>query len=130
MRAMRNRRVPFTNKVKKSKKLYWTLPKYESRLVLSHNIGELNFKDNKRNESMKKFGTLKCFAGCDEIDSLEHVKQCERYDTKLRDFYQDGTDSKFAKYLRALDVERWRKYQNPLVYRPNSKQRRANKGEK
>ena len=126
--AMRNRRVPITTKVAKHKKLYWTLPKYEARLILSHNIGELNFKDNKRRESRQKFGNLRCFAGCEENDSLEHVKQCERYDTKFRNFYIDGTDEKYVRYLRALDIERWRKYQHPLTFRPNRKQRERNRG--
>ena len=71
----------------------------------------------------KKFGNIKCFAGCDAPDSLQHVQVCKEYDTKLENFYQDGTDKLFVKYLAALDIERWRKYQCPLVYRLDRKQR-------
>ena len=76
----------------------------------------------------KKFGNTTCFAGCNAPDNLEHVKYCEEYDTKFDNFYQDGTDKQFVKYLRALDMERWRKFQCPLVYRLDRRQRSARRG--
>ena len=115
--AMKNKRLPTIPAIMKKKKLYWTMPKREARLVLSHNIGELNFKINKKQEMTKKYGNLNCFAGCDEVDSLSHAMSCVRYDTKVKNFGLDGTDEKLAKYLTALDSERSRKYKCPLVYR-------------
>ena len=122
--SMRNRRVPFSPTVGKSKKQYWTFPKHQAKLLLSHYIGELSFKDNKRYEMIKKFGSTKCFYGCDAPDSMKHVMECENYNTQLKDYPQDGTDRKFAPYLVALDVERWRNFQCPLIYRLDKAQRK------
>ena len=126
--SMKNRRVPFTPIIEKSKKQYWTFPRLEARLILGYKIGELEFKDNKRHESVKRFGNLRCLEGCDMPDSLEHVMQCKRYDTRVDDFKLDGTDAKFVKYLRAIDLERFRKFQYPLVWRPNGKERLKRQG--
>ena len=93
-------------------------------MLLSYYTGELCFKDFKRNEMTKKYGHTRCFAGCDKPDNLEHVMECEEYDTKPENFYQDGTDRRFVKYLAALDVERWRKFECPLIYRPDRVQNR------
>ena len=92
---------------------------------MSHNIGELNFKENKKNEMARKYGGLNCFAGCDEIDNLKHAMECERYDVKARNFNLDGTDEKLAIYLSALDTERFRKYECPLIYRVGSKEQQS-----
>ena len=119
LNSMKNRRVPFTPTIDKSGKPYWRFQRYEARLILHYKIGELSFKDYKKNEMKRKFGNLRCFAGCEEIDSYSHVKQCERYETKVKNFDLDGTDEKLAKYLRALDRERFRKYGSPLVHVPN-----------
>ena len=91
--------------------------------MLSYYTGELCFKDFKRNEMSRKYGNTKCFAGCDEPDNLEHVMACKEYDTKIDNFYQDGTDRHFVKFLAALDIERWRKYECPLIYRHDRLQR-------
>ena len=125
---MKNRRVPYTSHIEKCTKQYWEFARHDSRLMLSYYIGELTFKDNKKREMTKKFGNTKCFAGCDAPDSLEHVQSCDRYDTKFSDFYIDGTDKQFVKYLAALDIERWRKYQCPLVFRLDRKQTKARNG--
>ena len=75
-----------------------------------------------------KYGNTKCFYGCDAPDSLEHVKVCGEYKTQYKNFYQDGTDRKLVEYYRALDIERWRMFQCPLVYRLGKSQRAARKG--
>ena len=123
-RTIKNKRLPAIPEIRKKTKLYWTLPKREARLIMSHNIGELNFKENKKNEMKRKFGDIKCFAGCDEIDSFQHVKECERYTVKAKNYNLDGTDEKLAKYLADLDSERFKKYACPLVYRIGGKEKR------
>ena len=122
--SMRNRRVPYTSKIKKAEKQYWGFPKHQAKILLSYYTGELTFKDSKRHEMTKKFGNTKCFTGCDEPDSFEHVKVCPNYDTKPENFNLDGTDRQFIKYLTELDMERWRKYLCPLVYRLDRNQRK------
>ena len=127
---MKNRRVPYTGKINKTVKQYWRFPKLESRLLLSYYIGELSFKDNKKREMTAKYGNTNCFYGCNAPDSLEHVKYCKKYDTQYESFYQDGTDKRFVEYLRALDIERWRKFQCPLVYQLGKQQRAQRRRDK
>ena len=87
--------------------------------MLAFKTGELNLKDYKKWEMRRKFGDTDCFMGCDAKDDLDHVMQCNGYETKPKNYYLDGTDKKMAEYLRALDAERWRKFEMGLVYRRN-----------
>ena len=128
--TVRNKRIPIVPEFRKKKKNYWTFPKREARLIMSHNIGELNFKVNKKQESLKKYGNLNCIAGCDEVDSYDHVKQCARYYTQAKNYELDGTDEKLAQYLVDLDNERFKRYAHPLVYRIGRKERRRRRGVK
>ena len=122
--VMKNRRIPFRSNFGKTKKNYWKMPRYKAKLLLSYYIGELNMKDYKRNEMRKRFGNTNCLEGCDEPDNLKHVMECERYETKPKNFKLDGTDEKLVNYLASLDKERFRKHEYPLVYRLDRKQRK------
>lgn len=87
--------------------------------MLAYKTGELNFKDYKKWEMKRKFGNTECFYCEGEKDDLTHVMQCGGYETQPKNFHLDGTDKRFAEYIRALDAERWRKFEMGLVYRRN-----------
>ena len=107
---LNNRRAPYSHRPNKIKKDYWSMTKLDARLVLAYKTGELNFKDFKRREMTRIYGNTNCFVvGCKQKDNLKHVIECEGYDTKIQKFEQDGQDKKMAPFLRALDMERWRK---------------------
>ena len=83
---MKNRRIPYRSEVMKSKKNYWTMPRYKAKLLLSYYTGELNMKDYKRREMRNRFGNTNCLAGCNEPDNLQHVMNCDRYETKVEKY--------------------------------------------
>ena len=113
-----NYRAPYTNTYEKKGKDYWSLNKLDARLVLNYKIGELCFKDYKRREMTNRYGNTDCFvSGCREKDTMKHVLRCEGYETKIEKYPQDGRDFLLAPFLRALDMERWKKYNCSLIYR-------------
>ena len=120
-----NRRAPYSFRPYKIKKDYWGLPKLDARLVLAYKTGELNFKEFKKREMTRLYGNTNCFiVGCREKDTLRHVMECEGYETKIKNFPQDGQDKNMAPYLRKLDLERWKYFECGLIYR---RERKPNK---
>ena len=95
------------------RRFYHTLPKHQAKCALIYEIGELNFRTNRKQESLKKYGTLECVVpGCCQEDTLEHAKTCYGYDTKYRD---DMSPQEWVTYLSDLDIERFRKYKTSLI---------------
>ena len=92
---------------------YATLPKHQAKLALLHEIGELNFRANRKWESIKKLGTIECLVpGCGQEDSLEHVQECYGYSTKFKDNF---SPMEWIEYLNNLDLERFSKYKTSLT---------------
>ena len=93
---------------------YFSKDKLTAKLLLCYRIGELNFKTNRRGEAIAKAGSTLCLGKvCGGEDSLEHVMQCDLYDTRY-----NGHDSEWAlaDYLVKLYIERNKKYGEALVY--------------
>ena len=44
----------------RAQKFYSTLPKNKSKLMLCYEVGELNFRRSRRQESLKKYGNFDC----------------------------------------------------------------------
>ena len=97
-----------------SNKSYFLGTKLEAKLMLALRVGELNFKVNRRRESVKKYGGVQCMVGvCMEDDSLLHVGECFGYTARLQ---PGGGEQQLMEYLKALHAERLAKYKQPLVY--------------
>ena len=76
-------------------------------------VGELNFRKNRKYEALKKYGSTQCLEpACMEDDTLEHMNQCFGYQTKLKD---DAGPYEIIEYLVELDQERMRKFRRSLL---------------
>ena len=94
-------------------RFYHTLPKHQAKCALLYEAGELNFRTNRRNEALKKYGTLDCVVpGCGEPDTLEHIMECHGYSTK---FKQGGSPHEWIEFLSTIDLERFKKYRTSLT---------------
>ena len=101
------------NRVEEKQRFYFTLPKHQAKCALLFEIGELNFRTNRKWEALKKFGTLECVVpGCGQDDTLEHIKTCYGYSTKYRD---DFSPHEWVRYLSNIDLERFSKYKSSLI---------------
>ena len=94
-------------------KFYGTLPKNKSKLMLNYEVGELNFRRSRKSEALRKYGSYECLIPhCREPDSLEHVKVCDGYTSRLKD---DAGPYEFIDYLADLELERNRKFNRSLI---------------
>ena len=94
-------------------RFYFSLPKHQARCALLYEIGELNFRANRRSESMRKFGTIECVVpGCGQVDTLSHAHECFGYSTKYR---EDFNPLEWVEYLSQLDLERFSKYKSSIT---------------
>ena len=94
-------------------RFYHTLPKHQAKCTLLYEAGELNFRANRKYESLKRYGSIECVVpGCHQDDTLEHALECYGYSTK---FKEGGSPHEWAKFLSDLDVERFRKYRTSLT---------------
>ena len=94
-------------------RFYHTLPRHQAKCALLHKAGELNFRANRRNESMKRYGTIECVVpGCGQPDTLQHAMECYGYVTK---FKEGGSPHEWVEFLSELDLERFKKYKTSLT---------------
>ena len=108
-----SKKAPYSVRREEKQRFYSTLPKHQAKLALLHEIGELNFRANRKWESLKKLGTIECLVpGCCQEDSLEHVQECYGYSTKFKDNF---SPTEWIKYLSDLDLERFSKYKTSLT---------------
>ena len=78
--------------------------------------GNLVFKNwNPYKFANKHMGDKKCmFPPCQEPDTLEHVLECDFYETKFTES-NHGPTKDWATYLVALHDERMKKFDQPLI---------------
>ena len=116
--VLKDRRVPYQDTPKKFKKDYWKLERRRALLVFAFKIGNLDFRNNKKGEAMRKFGSVACLVpGCTGKDDLEHVLECSGYNSKPGDGAFEGDDVALAEYIDNLDSERFLAWRAPLLYR-------------
>ena len=121
--STKNRRVPmeFSHMSKGNRHNYMQLPKYDSRLFFTYKIGELQFKEFRKGEFIKKYGNTNCFQpGCQSKDNLTHVMRCHQYENKFYETQIDSDENKmklFIDYLKRLDKERAERFNLPIMYR-------------
>ena len=97
----------------RAQKFYSTLPKNKSKLMLCYEVGELNFRRSRRQESLKKYGNFDCLVPfCREEDSLHHVQRCPGYTAKLE---EGAGPYQFIDYLTELELERNKRFNRSLI---------------
>ena len=94
---------------------YFLLPKEKALLGLAFDVGCLNFRGSRKNESRQKYGSSQCWvAGCTGTDNLEHVMTtCQGYTSKQGKDVGIKTD--FIEYLFSLNRERVSRFRTSLV---------------
>ena len=101
------------NRNEEKQRFYFSLPKHQAKCALLFEIGELNFRANRRWESLKKFGTTECVVpGCVQEDTLIHAQECYGYTTKFKEGF---SPMEWVEYLSNLDLERFSKYRTSLI---------------
>ena len=96
-----------------TQRFYSSLPKNKAKLALLMEVGELNFRSNRKYEAMKKYGSVNCLVpACLEPDSLSHVNTCHGYTSRLKD---DAGPYQIIEYLLELETERCRKFNKSLL---------------
>ena len=81
--------------------------------MLCYEVGELNFRKSRKQEALSKYGSYECLIPfCKEDDSLDHVKTCPGYSSRLKD---DAGPYEFIDYLCELEIERNKKFNRSLV---------------
>ena len=96
---------------------HYTFGMMDARAITCLRTGLLIFKNQCPWKFQGKNGgdKLCLFQPCQDVDSLEHVMSCEYYDTK---FYEggEGPMRDWANYLVALNRERRKKFNQPLIW--------------
>ena len=108
------KKTPISNRRENCKpKFYANLPKPKAKLILCMDIGELNFRTNRKHEAIKRYGSTKCLVrGCLEEDSLAHVRECPGYSARVAD---GAGPYQVIDYLMELELERNRKFNRSLI---------------
>ena len=98
----------------KGNKEYFTFTKEKAKLALAYDVGCLNFRGNRRIESLKKHGSTACLVpGCTGSDTLRHVMhECQGYMVKYRE--TDNAED-LAELQFELNQERWARFRTSLI---------------
>lgn len=110
------RRVPVRLNEKKSGKLYFHLPKREAQLLLAYYVGELQFKNHRRNEFRKVFGDVDCVNGCGGLDDFDHMKVCPAQSVKWNEDVDIHPET-LLRFLKDLENQRMLSAGLPLIFR-------------
>ena len=104
---------PMVRRTDCTMRYYSNLPKHKAKLALLMEVGELNFRKNRKYEAMKKYGSIQCLEPtCREDDTLAHANECFGYQTRLK---EEAGPYEIIDYLVELDCERMRKYHRSLL---------------
>ena len=73
----------------------------------------MNFRKSRKSEALKKYGSYECLVPhCREEDSLEHVKTCDGYSSRLKD---SAGPYELIDYLAELELERNKRFRKSLI---------------
>ena len=97
----------------RGQRFYTALAKNRAKLMLCHEVGELNFRRNRKQEALTKYGSYECLIPfCKEDDSLSHVQVCKGYTSRLK---EGAGPYEFIDYLVELEAERNKKFNRSLI---------------
>ena len=93
---------------------YFMLSKERAMLGLSYDVGCLNLRANRKHESLKKFGSIKCLIpACTGNDSLKHILyECQGYNYKKED---KGISTEFIDLLYKINQERKQRFMTSMI---------------
>ena len=111
-----SKKIPLHINFSKARKPYFGNPnKMEAKLEFFYQVGELNFKTNRRREAEAKFGGVLCYIkGCSGLDNLGHCLRCPGYKTRPV-VHEDGTPGSLGHLLLTLHHERMKNLNAPLI---------------
>ena len=115
MVTMMKRKIPPMLVLSKIYNDHYSYPLMEARAITAMRTGNLIFK----NWAIWKFnlkhgGDLKCmYQPCQELDTLQHVLECQFYKTKFVEM--NGPTRDWADYLVKLNQERMEEFGQPLI---------------
>mgnify|MGYP001162975371 FL=1 len=93
---------------------YAELPINSAKLMLCYEVGDLNFRKNRKNEAMKRYGSIECLVPfCGEDDCFEHVRRCQGYTARLDK--ADPEPMEIIEYLTKLEDERVKRFKRSLI---------------
>ena len=93
---------------------YAELPINSAKLMLCYEVGDLNFRKNRKNEAMKRYGSIECLVPfCGEDDCFEHVRRCQGYTARLDK--EDPEPMEIIEYLTKLEDERVKRFKRSLI---------------
>ena len=93
---------------------YAELPVNSAKLMLCYEVGDLNFRKNRKNEAMKRYGSIECLVPfCGEDDCFEHVRRCQGYTARLDK--EDPEPMEIIEYLTKLEDERVKRFKRSLI---------------
>ena len=94
-------------------KFYASLPKNKAKLMLCYELGELNLRQSRKAEAIKKYGSTECLVPfCKEEDSWEHIQECPGYTSRLPNGWGPY---QLIDYLVSLESERNRTFNKSLI---------------
>ena len=93
---------------------YSSMPPNKAKLALCFELGDLNFRASRKNEAMRKYGSIECLVPfCREDDSYDHVRVCKGYTAQLKE--DDPDPFKRIEYLTELEEERRKRFRRSLI---------------
>ena len=93
---------------------YSELPVNKAKLMLCFEVGDLNFRKNRKQESLKKYGSYECLVPfCREDDCFDHVRKCRGYTASLTK--DDPEPMEIIEYLTELEEERVKRFKRSLI---------------
>ena len=109
------RKPPLAPKREDCKARYYSsLPINKAKLALCYELGDLNFRASRKNEAMRKYGSIKCLVPhCQENDELSHVRVCDGYTAQMKD--DDPDPFERIEYLAELEEERRKRFRRSLI---------------
>ena len=93
---------------------YSNMPTNKAKLMLCFEVGDLNFRKNRKREALSRYGSFECLVPfCKEEDSFEHVKRCPGYTASLKS--DDPEPHELIEYLTQLEEERVKRFKKSLI---------------
>ena len=93
---------------------YSELPTNKAKLMLCYEVGDLNFRKNRKQEALKRYGSYECLVPfCKEDDCFDHVRKCKGYSAQL--LKDDPEPMEIIDYLTKLEEERVKRFRRSLV---------------
>ena len=95
-------------------RFYSDLPTNKAKLMLCFEVGDLNFRKNRKREALSRYGSYECLVPfCKEEDSFDHVRVCPGYTASLKK--ESPEPFELIEYLTQLEEERVKRFKKSLI---------------